>query len=41
MADIDIDKRFDIHEIAKNKNADLERFRCTIYCCHSTVAGRD
>jgi NADH:ubiquinone oxidoreductase subunit F (NADH-binding)/(2Fe-2S) ferredoxin len=36
MADIDIDKRFDIHEIAKNKNADLERFRCTIYCCHST-----
>lgn len=36
MADIDIDKRFDIHEIAKNKNADLDRFRCTIYCCHST-----
>lgn len=36
MADIDLDKRFDIHEIAKNKNADLERFQCHIYCCHST-----
>ncbi len=36
MAEIDIDKRFDIHEIAKNKKADLDRFQCTIYCCHST-----
>ena len=35
MAEIDIDKRFDIHEIAKNKQADLDRFQCTIYCCHS------
>ncbi len=32
----DIDKRFDIHEIAKNKQQDLERFVCNIYCCHST-----
>ncbi|MBR6664005.1 MAG: NAD(P)H-dependent oxidoreductase subunit E, partial [Alphaproteobacteria bacterium] len=36
MADINSDKRFDIHEIAKNKNAELERYRCSIYCCHST-----
>ena len=37
MADTsEIDKRFDIHEIAKNKNAELERFVCNIYCCHST-----
>ena len=37
MADMsEIDKRFDIHEIAKNKKADLERFECNIYCCHST-----
>ena len=36
MADIDLDKRFDIHEIAKNKKTDLERFQCNIYCCHST-----
>lgn len=37
MADMsEIDKRFDIHEIAKNKNAELERFVCNIYCCHST-----
>lgn len=36
MADIDLDKRFDIHEMAKNKNADLARYRCHIYCCHST-----
>lgn len=32
----DIDKRFDIHEIAAAKNKDLERFWCNIYCCHST-----
>ena len=37
MADMsEIDKRFDIHEIAKNKKADLDRFECNIYCCHST-----
>ncbi len=36
MADMDLDKRFDIHEIAKNKNAELDRYRCSIYCCHST-----
>ena len=37
MADMnEIDKRFDIHEIAKNKRKDLDRFACTIYCCHST-----
>lgn len=32
----EIDKRFDIHEIAKNKKRELDRFACTIYCCHST-----
>ena len=37
MADMnEIDKRFDIHEIAKNKLQDLDRYLCTIYCCHST-----
>ncbi len=36
MAEMDLDKRFDIHEIAKAKNAELERFRCSVYCCHST-----
>ena len=36
MADTDLDKRFDIHEIAKNKLKDLERFQCSIYYCHST-----
>lgn len=36
MAETDIDKRFDIHEIAKNKQAKLDRFQCSIYCCHST-----
>ena len=36
MAELDLDKRFDIHEIAKAKNAELERFRCSVYCCHST-----
>ena len=37
MADMnEIDKRFDIHEIAKNKRQDLDRFACNIYCCHST-----
>lgn len=32
----EIDKRFDIHEIAANKKQDLDRFVCNIYCCHST-----
>lgn len=32
----EIDKRFDIHEIAAAKKQDLERFVCNIYCCHST-----
>lgn len=32
----EIDKRFDIHEIAANKSEDLRRYECTIYCCHST-----
>ncbi|MDO4184196.1 MAG: NADH-ubiquinone oxidoreductase-F iron-sulfur binding region domain-containing protein [Rhodospirillales bacterium] len=37
MADMsEIEKRFDIHEIAKNKNQDLDRYQCNIYCCHST-----
>ncbi len=37
MADMnEIDKRFDIHEIAKNKLQELNRYACTIYCCHST-----
>ena len=36
MAETDIDKRFDLHEIAKNKQAELDRFQCSIYCCHST-----
>ncbi len=36
MADIDLEKRFDIHEIAKNKLAEIEKFICNIYCCHST-----
>ena len=36
MAEMDLDKRFDIHETAKNKMAEIERFICNIYCCHST-----
>lgn len=36
MADMEIDKRFDIHEIAKEKKNTLGRFECNIYCCHST-----
>ncbi|MBQ8785517.1 MAG: NAD(P)H-dependent oxidoreductase subunit E [Alphaproteobacteria bacterium] len=32
----EIEKRFDIHEIAKNKKQDLDRYVCNIYCCHST-----
>lgn len=33
----DIDKRFDIHEIAKNKKAVMDSFFVKIYCCHSTA----
>ena len=36
MANIDLDKRFDIHEIAKEKLTDMEKYSCSIYCCHST-----
>ncbi len=36
MAEMDLDKRFDIHETAKNKLAEIEKFMCNIYCCHST-----
>ena len=36
MVDMDLEKRFDIHEIAKNKLAEIEKFACNIYCCHST-----
>jgi NADH:ubiquinone oxidoreductase subunit F (NADH-binding)/(2Fe-2S) ferredoxin len=36
MVDMDLEKRFDIHEIAKNKMAEIEKFDCNIYCCHST-----
>ncbi|MBR2299627.1 MAG: NAD(P)H-dependent oxidoreductase subunit E [Alphaproteobacteria bacterium] len=32
----EIAKRFDIHEIAKNKLADIEKYEAHIYCCHST-----
>ena len=36
MANIDLDKRFDIHEIAKEKLNDMNKYSCSIYCCHST-----
>ncbi|MBR1605601.1 MAG: SLBB domain-containing protein [Alphaproteobacteria bacterium] len=37
MADMtEIMKKFDIHEIAKNKLAEIEKYECSIYCCHST-----
>ena len=37
MADMsEIEKRFNIHEIAKNKHIELDKFLCNIYCCHST-----
>jgi len=29
-------KRFDIHEIAKKKLSEIEKYKCNIYCCHST-----
>lgn len=32
----EIQKRFDIHEIAKKKLAEIEKYDCNIYCCHST-----
>ncbi len=32
----EIYKRFDIHEIAKKKLAEIEKYKCSIYCCHST-----
>ena len=37
MADMsEIEKRFDIHEIAKTKQQEIDKFDCNIYCCHST-----
>lgn len=37
MVDIaEIRKKFDIHELAKNKLAEIEKYDCSIYCCHST-----
>ena len=36
MAETDLDKRFDIHAIAETKLAEIEKYKCTIYCCHST-----
>lgn len=32
----EIMKRFDVREIAKNKLAEIEKYECSIYCCHST-----
>jgi len=32
----EIYKKFDIHEIAKKKLAEIEKYECNIYCCHST-----
>ncbi len=32
----EIAKRFDIHEIAKDKLAEIEKYEAHIYCCHST-----
>ena len=32
----EIYKRFDIHEIAKKKLSEIEKYKCSIYCCHST-----
>ena len=37
MADMaEINKRFDIHEIANTKRTEIEKYQCNIYCCHST-----
>ncbi len=41
MAEIDIDKRFDIHEIAKNKKADLDRFHDIISLLQDAVEEYD
>ena len=29
-------KKFDIHEIARKKLEEIEKYDCSIYCCHST-----
>lgn len=37
MVDIEeLRKKFDIHNIAKDKLAEIEKYKCSIYCCHST-----
>ena len=37
MVDMDeIRKKFDIHNMASNKLAEIEKYKCHIYCCHST-----
>lgn len=37
MADMaEIMKKFDIHTIAKNKLSEIEKYECSVYCCHST-----
>ena len=37
MVDMEeIRKKFDIHNIATNKLAEIEKYKCSIYCCHST-----
>lgn len=37
MVDIaEIRKKFDIHELASKKLAEIEKYDCSIYCCHST-----
>ena len=32
MAETDLDKRFDIHAIAESKLAEIEKYKCSIYC---------
>ena len=32
----EIYKRFDIHKLASDKLAEIEKYECSIYCCHST-----
>jgi len=32
----EINKRFDIHNIADTKRAEIEKYECSIFCCHST-----
>ena len=37
MADAkDVMKKFDIHNIAAEKKAELDKYKCTLFCCHST-----